>query len=121
MLGDEFMMTSYAEYFQNAFVEKDSDFNNMGYLKSHFDVYGFGQRNPAATLRNSNMISRVRNALVEAINKFVIFPKVILIVLEDDLIHAANHYTDGISQLLGSITEWLANELHHLVITQKEK
>ena len=38
-IGDEFMTKSYAQHFQNAYVEKDSDFTNLGYVKSHYDTY----------------------------------------------------------------------------------
>ena len=120
-IGDESMMTSYAEFFQNAYTSRDRYFNNLGYIKSHFDVFAYGNRSLTVSLRNSDVIGRIRNSVVEAINQQVIFPKTIIVVLEDDLIQATNHFTDGISQVLGGLIDWLANEVYRIINAHKER
>ena len=71
-------------------------------------------------MKHSNLISKVRNALVQGINEQTLLPKAVIIVLDDDLITSGNHFTDGISQLIGNITNWLAVELHRVLLTHKE-
>ena len=119
-IGDEFMMSSFTQHFQHAFDAEDSDFSNMGYIKSHCDVVCKGSR-AIWPLKNENLIGKIRNALVEAINEYTLLPKSILIVLDDDLIIAANHYTDGISHLLGSLVDWIATEMHRIIAAHKDK
>ena len=69
---------------------------------------------------DDNMLSRVRNALVRGINE-VLLPKAILIIFDDDLMDAIDHYKSGISYALGKTLEWLANEFHKIINTHKEK
>ena len=115
------MTRSYAEYFQNAFMDKDAGYNNMGYIKSHCDTFGFCSSGTNYSLANSNVIGRVRNCLVKAINDQILLLKHILLVLETDLIKAADHYTDGISTVIGQMAEWVVNQMHRLIMAHKEK
>ena len=114
------MAKSYAEHFQNAFHDKDVDFN-MGYVKTRFDIFAFCNGSLSKDLKNRNVISRVRNNLVEAINLQTILPKYLIIVLENDLIKAANHYTDGFTDIMNSWISWLANKFHRIISAHKEK
>ena len=114
------MANSYGEHFQHCFDADDKDFNNLGYLKSHFDVSGFCNTNPRSMI-NSNVIGRIYNGLVEAINKQTLLPKAIIVVLENDLIRAAHHDTDGISQILGQALEWLAGAFRRAIAAHKER
>ena len=54
------MTKSYAEYFQNAFSDKDMDFNNAGYLKSHYEISGFCDSLGLDSMINSNVIGRIQ-------------------------------------------------------------
>ena len=115
------MVKSYAEHFQNAFQLQDSDYNNMGFLKSHYDVSGFCTSNGRNSMAQSNVLGRIQNCLAKAINNQVTFPKAILLVLDCDLIKSANHYTDGFSSLVKDLLFWLATEIHRTIIAHKEK
>ena len=113
----DFMLKSYAQYFQNAF----GDNGKLGYIKAHYDTTGYCQGQTKAI--NNNILSRVCNVLVMAINKEVdlLLPKVILVVLENDILNAANHYNPGISLLCGKLMEWLANQFHRIITAHKER
>ena len=56
-----------------------------------------------------------------AINKEVLLPKVILVVLENDVLNAANHDNPGISLLCGKLMEWLVNQFHRIITAHKER
>ena len=109
------MAKSFAQYFQNAF----GDNGKMGYIKAHYDTVGYCQGQTKAI--NNNILSRMRNALVMAINKEIILPKVILVILENDILNAVNHYNPGISLLCGKVMEWLANQFHRIITAHKER
>ena len=116
------MSRSYAEHLQNAFMMDDEAENsNMGYIKAHYDCTPFCNGNVQRRLANSNIIGRLHNEFVYAINDWIVLPKIVLIVLENDLLLAADHFTDGISQLLGQLIEWIATQLHRISIAHKEK
>ena len=56
-----------------------------------------------------------------AINKEILLPKAILMVLENDILNAVNHYNPGISLLCGKVMEWLTNQFHRIITAHKEK
>ena len=115
VIGDDFMAKSFAQYFQNAY----GDNGKVGYIRAHYDVTGYCQGKTKAI--NNNVLSRLRNALVMAINKEMLLPKAILVVLENDILNAANHYNLGISLLCGKLLEWLANQFHRIITLHKER
>ena len=108
------MAKSFAQYFQNAF----GDNGRVGYIKAHYDVTGYCQGQSKAI--NNNILSRIRNAFVMAINKEVLLPMAVIIVLENDILNAANHYKPGIYLLCGKVLEWLANQFHRIITSHKE-
>ena len=121
IIGDDLMSRSYAEHFQNAFMMDEIAENcNLGYIKAHYDCTPFCNGSVGKRLANSNIIGRIQNEFV-AINDRVIMPKLVLIVLESDLLQAADHFTDGISQLLGEMIDWMAMQLHRISVAHKEK
>ena len=67
-----------------------------------------------------NIISQMRMLLVNAINKNRIFPKIILVVLDDDLLRDINHDHYGITHILGTTLMWLATEFHKIILAHKE-
>ena len=112
-LGDDFMTRSFTQYFMNAFGEN----GKTGYVRAHYDVTGFS----SVQNLNTSLISRLRNSIVEAINKQTTFPKAIVIVLENDLINDTKHLKPGFSTIVGKLLEWIANQLHRIIIAHKEK
>ena len=71
--------------------------------------------------KDDNILSRLRNSLVRAINAQILLPKFILVILDDDIMDAIDHYKTGISYGIGWILEWLINEFHKLVSSHKER
>ena len=104
------MSRTFAEHFQNAFDMNSSE-GNSGYIRSHYDYFPFCNGNPGK-LRNSNIIGRLCNEFVAGINDLIVLPKIVLVVLEADMISAADHFDDRISQVVGPMIEWVVNEFH---------
>ena len=113
-IGDEFMASSYTQYFNNAF----GDNGQKGYVKAHYDVTGYclGEDH-----LNNSALSRYRNALVKAINDQVTFPKAIVLTLEQEFIESFRHFQPGFSLIVGRAIEHLANQFHRVIIAHKEK
>ena len=114
-LGDNFLAAKYTQYFKNAFNHDEK----VGYIRAHYDVTAFGQVNVDAL--NSNILSHLRNALIQGINNQILLPRAIVVVLESDLLESLNHYESGVSHACGRLLEWLANKFHRIITAYKEQ
>ena len=72
-------------------------------------------------MTNRNILSRMQNSLAAAINKEVLLPKAIIIVLEDDLLKIANHFKAGADKILEPWIQWITKEFHRSIVAYKEK
>ena len=113
MIGDEFMTGTYAQYFQNAF----GDNGKVGYIRAHYDATAFYKGDGL----NPNYIARIRNAIAYGMNDQVVLPKAIILIFENNLINEINHKKPGISTLMGRLIEWLANQIHRMIVSHKER
>ena len=114
-IGDEFMDTS----FQKHFLDICNEDGKANYMTAHYDVTGFSK---STIFRGfGNAVSKIRNQLVKAINEQILLPKAILIVADDDILDALDHYQAGITVGIGKIVKYLANQLHWIVTAHKEK
>ena len=89
--------------------------NKLGYVRAHYDTAVF------CTGSGKNITANIRNRVVEGINKEVVLPKVIILVFENDMLNSFKHFLPGLSLLSGRCLEWLANQLHRIVVAHKEK
>ena len=112
-MGDEFMYRNFQDHFQQRSYE-----DYQGYAKEHFETRGFANSKYIST--DQNMLSRLRNLMVKAISDQILFPKYIVIVLDDDLIKFLNHEGYGITKSLGWLINNLMIEYDRLIETQKE-
>ena len=108
------MVSSYSQYFNNAF----GDQGQTGYIKTHYETSGYFL---GGDMLNKNVLSRYRNAFTTALNTHSIFPKAILLIMEQEFLNSLNHYNPGFSILVGRIVESLANQLHRIVTGYKDK
>ena len=115
LMGDSFIATSFERYFDKVQTLDGKE----NYIKAHYETSGVFH----STVRdgvNGNILSRMRNSLIRAINDQVLLPKFILIILDDDITDAIDHYKPGISYGIGRMLEWLINEFHRIVTNHKE-
>ena len=67
-----------------------------------------------------NPMVRVVNCVVEALNKYNVLPRFIIVLLDWDLVRFINYSDKGISKMLGMCVEWLVAELQNAVSIKKE-
>ena len=109
------MASTFGQYFQNAFGD---DGSKVGYIRTHFDAVGYVCTGEDKI--QGNLVGSMRNTLVRAINKEIVLPKAIILIFENDLLESLNHYQPGISLLSGRCIEWLANQIHRILVSHKE-
>ena len=114
------MAKTFAQYFQQAF-DGEAEEKLPGYLRQHYDVSGFCSGSLSRDLMGRNIIGRMRNNFIEAVKNQVLMLKMVIIILENDLIAAANHSIKGESHVLGPCIDWLAAELHKISTAHKEQ
>ena len=66
-------------------------------------------------------MGRIKNNFVEVINQQILLPKIVIVVLEDDLLNAINHYKTGASLAIEPCLDWIMSELHDITVTYKQK
>ena len=114
-LGDLFIKSSFGKYFQDALTLDRS----TNYIKAHYDTMEYYHVSHEDG-HDKNILSRVRNVLIKAINCEILLPKVIVVIMNNDLMDAIEHYKPGISYVLGRTLEWLINEFHKIITSHKE-
>ena len=107
IIGDAFVRKSYAQAF---FLSSDQEY----YMKKYFDVQSF------TSDADINILARLHNAVVCAINKETLLLKYMMMVIDVDIIREMNFNDYGVSILLGKWLHWLANEIHRLLLAYKE-
>ena len=82
ILGDDFAYNTYQQYFKNLKAE-DGTPNTYTYLNFEVRAYLTSQN----SMNSKNILSRLRNALVTALNEHSVLPKLIVLVPDDDIIN----------------------------------
>ena len=80
-VGDSFITRSYQKYYR----EKEHS-SYAGYVKENFQITGYRSMSDRYTSMNPNLIGRMQNCLVLAIQEEVLLPKMVVMVLDEDLI-----------------------------------
>ena len=114
ILGDGFVCNTYEQHFDNAIIAG----NKLEYIKAHYNMAGCFHTNPAL---EPSLLARLHNTLVHTINEYNLLLKVILVILDDDLLDDINHYDFGLSLALGKMIEWLTNQFHNTITAYKEQ
>ena len=110
------MAGSFGQYFQDAYLQSS---NKTGYTRAHYDVAPLCNARIIGT--SGNILSRLKNELSAGLNRYLLPPKAIIIVVDDDIMDELDHYKPGFSQAIGRILEKLASKIHKIVTGYKEK
>ena len=110
ILGDNFVAETYRRYFRKS----DASF----FLKMHFNVLPFCSSKYSD--RNSNMISRIINCLITAINNKVYLPHYVLVAIDDDLVSYQKYKGFGVAALYGNWLEYLQNTINTVLKERRE-
>ena len=109
-IGDGFLAGTYSKGYQQ--TEQNEQF-----LREHFGVLAFHNDQHLDT----NLISRIRNVLVSALNKHSKLPKLVVIVLDNDMIKFVDHEKYGASIALGKIMDVVVESLDSVIKTRKDQ
>ena len=107
ILGDSFVNSTVNRYFLNT----DS------YAKTHMDVHILHGRRD----NTENPISRLLNALITAFRSKAHLPKLIMIILEDDIIRYTGYNDYGVTALYGRLINFLSMEIVKIVDAYKKE
>ena len=111
------MTKGFGPYFQDIYGEN----GKTGYVRTHYDTAGLCTGSERHSLKGRNVIGHVRNNFVEAINEYTLLPKVVVVVLDNDIVKSTNHYETGAALAMGPQIDWLATELHRITTAHKER
>ena len=118
IIGDDFMARTFSQYFQHAFLEAEVD---PGYIRIHYDTSGYCSAKLTHNMISRNVLSYIRNGFVQAINAQILLPKYVIVVMEEDMIRAMNHYEKGARALYLKCIKWIMKEFHRVTTAYKEK
>ena len=116
-LGDNFLARSFRNHYRKQTPPSSGPVTEH-FIKENFE---FGAHCSSRwSSANENMLQRIRNSLVTALNqeKSGVFPKFIIVVLDDDLITFLDFKHEGVATLLGSWVSWLVKEFDEIIKTR---
>ena len=121
VVGDKFVADTSQRYFLNI-PENDS------FSKQNFEVSSFFTMRPEDEEDSEgmddtpkNMLTRVYNCLISAMRRESTVPKMVLVVLEDDLINYVAYDDFGVSALYGKLINSLAGDMRAAAAEFKKK
>ena len=114
IIGDNFILRSATQHFLDSAIEKI----RLGYIRENFEVkmYVSNQYNSM----NTSILSRLVNCLVKAISENYLLPRIILFVIDNDILESVHFNKYGTSVLLGILMEWLFNQMYRAIKAYKE-
>ena len=109
-MGDNFIPRSFRNHYKKRETEKIEH-----YVKKQYEYDAHCSSRWSST--NTNMLLRIRNSLVTALNKNKsgTLPRYIIVVLDNDLITYLDFKHEGVVTLLGSWVEWLVKEFTDVI------
>ena len=110
IIGDDFVENSVEQYFMKM-PEDDS------YTKQHYDVKYVASA--YAKSNHKSTIGRLRNNVAFAIKNFVNLPKIIVVILEEDVIKRITQ-NKNLKYLYDRYIKWLSNEIRKMIMTQND-
>ena len=117
ILGNDFIARTGGPHFQNIY----NDNNSEGYIRSHYDATLIFSGNVSKTLMEFDIIGRVHNNYVQCVNEQILLLKAVIVILEEDILKAANHYKKGTSTVIFPWLDWLVTNLFRITTSYKEK
>ena len=117
VFGDEFITRSFGEYVQHK--HRPVDTKDKYHMSKYYKLKVFA--NSKFLSNDQLMLSRLRNLLITAINKDILLPKAILVVLDDDIIHDCNYEGIEVSVTYYRTLQWLIKEYHRIVLAHKDR
>ena len=64
---------------------------------------------------SKNPLVRIQNALLSALRSKIEIPKMLIVILEDDIIRYLNYQGHGVTEMHGKLIDYLSKELRKLI------
>ena len=106
VVADNFGFNTYEEFFKNR--KEEDGTTHKSYTFDQFEVRGYFSNKQSL---NGNILSRIRNNIVHALNEHTILPKLIVIVPDDDIITEKDFSCMDINIGYRRIIRYLAKEI----------
>ena len=88
------------------------------YIFSNFEVETYGV--DCTSTNDVSPLSRVRNLLFKAFGRFNRLPKLIIVIMEDDVLNSLKCNNYGLAEAYQLMFEWLVKEYYRGLLTIKE-
>ena len=114
-IGDDFVNEHFhilPEMKNKAAISK----SEIPYLYQQYNVKCFAS-NLLSQLKD--ILTRLVNALVKALNDHQVLPRFVIVIPDDDIVHHALKYDVGVSMPVGAAINWLANQMIRAVACKK--
>ena len=115
IVGDEFVHTSFNQYVRHS---GNSSEEQKFHMKELYEIKDAAS--DKYTSLNTNMVCRVRNHLIQMIKEYVLLPKAIVLILDDDLIRFVEYEGNDVIVTYKKILSWLMKEVHRLILSYKD-
>ena len=109
IFGDSFCKNTADAFFH---IEDEQTFS-----KKHYEVSIFCMNQQSSNMRN--ILARILNNVITTLNRRKYLPKMIVFLLEDDLIQYLNHNNYGATELFGKVISYLEAQLRDTLYTFK--
>ena len=113
VLGDDFTAATFQQYVKDAVRPKKL------FMTENFEVLKFVEKSYCTHIRN--FLARLKLQFARAINERLKFPKVCLVVLDDDPIRHTKLNEENASTMLNKAIPWLIKEFHKLIEIRKDQ
>ena len=113
VIGDDFV----AKNIDHQLFRKSEASASERYALNNYEVYYTANRNFGAI--NKNTLARLRNCLIQLINRHATLPKFIIIFVEADIIEYLNTSGPGVTCAYGEALDWLVAEFRKTIISFK--
>ena len=100
-------------------VTQNAENSSTFFMRKYFNVHPYSVKSYNSNMRN--VLSRIISQLVKAVKQHVKFPKVIIFMLDDDIIRATKPSDIGATLLLTKLVEWLFKEIARIIQQRKEQ
>ena len=74
-----------------------------------------------STDKPNNRLARIHNTLASAMSRRAMLPKIIVFILEDDIINYLGYNDYGVSEMFGRMLEYLLNEVQKSILRFRSK
>ena len=116
IVGDTFLREIYPT-FQAMETQAVQSKKSPPYAFEYFKVFPFYSSN---LQYSRNVLTRIQNAIVEAFNRRERLPQYMIIIMDKDIVEAAEHFTFGVKKIFDRWHKWLETTIQRFIAIRKE-